>query len=665
MTTVNIGIVAHVDAGKTSLTERILFETHVIDAIGRVDQGNTQTDSLDLEKRRGITIKASVVSFSIQDKTLDKTLKINLIDTPGHADFIAEVERSFSVLDAAILVISAVEGIQAQTKFLMSLLTRLGIPTIIFINKIDRSGAQSHTLVKHIKEKLAESVLPLYTPENLGTKQAFIVENSFSHAKNPAFMEECIGLLALNDEAFLEAYVNEEQVAEEQVKEALQRQVRDARLYPIFFGSAMTGIGVSELLTGIATFFSENPRSEDGPLSGVVFKIEKEASGEKIAYVRVFSGNMHVREYVPVSRKISESEVETHTDKVKKLHVFWEGKTLQSSSVEAGEFCKVWGLKDIKIGDVVGERSDSIKDLHFVAPQMEARIEARHQEQSHQLYQALLELSEEDPLVKVLQDTFHHEIYLRLFGEVQKEVIETMLQEKYGLDVQFSETRVVCIEKPAGTGQSLEEMGKGGNPFYATVGFRIEPAPPGSGISYRLEVKLGALPLAFHRAIEETVYETLQQGLYGWEVTDIVVVVTHTGYSSPVSTAADFRNLVPLVVMEALSQAGTGVYEPLNQFELSAPAHAISQALFRLSALKASVERPILRGDTFLLTGTLPMATTEEFKRSLHSFTEGEGIFLTRPSGFRKIEDAFPTRKRADFNPLNRKDYMLHILHTY
>jgi small GTP-binding protein len=249
MKIVNIGIVAHVDAGKTSLTERILFETNVIDAIGRVDQGNTQTDSLDLEKRRGITIKASVVSFFVQD------LKINLIDTPGHADFIAEVERSFSVLDGAILVISAVEGIQAQTKFLMALLMKLGIPTIIFVNKIDRRGAQSHTLVKQIKEKLTECVIPLYTPENIGTKQAFIVGNSFSIGRDQAFLEECIGLVALNDEQLLEAYVNEEKVIEEQVKSSLTSQIRDAKLYPIFFGSAMTGIGVAEPLTGVAVFF--------------------------------------------------------------------------------------------------------------------------------------------------------------------------------------------------------------------------------------------------------------------------------------------------------------------------------------------------------------------------------------------------------------------------
>jgi len=659
MKTINIGIVAHVDAGKTSLTERVLYETHVIDEIGRVDQGNTQTDSMELEKRRGITIKASVVSFFVQD------LKINLIDTPGHSDFIAEVERSFSVLDGAILVISAVEGIQAQTKILMSILMKLGIPTLIFVNKIDRSGAQSDRVIESIKEKLTENVIPLYRVENIGTKQAFIVKNSFSGDRDQGFLEACLELVALNDEDLLAAYVNGEDVTEGQVKAALINQIRDAKIYPVFFGSAMTGTGVAELLAGVATMFPANNGLEDTPLSGVVFKLEKEAAGEKIAYVRVFSGSINVREYVPVHRNKNESEIETHTDKIKKLHIFCEGKTVQTQKVEAGEFCKVWGLKDVKIGDIVGEWSDKIKDIHFADPQIETRIEAQQKEESHSLYQALMELSEEDPLIKVLRDDFHNEIYIRLFGEVQKEVIETILKENYGLAVQFSETRIICIEKPAAVGQALDVIGTADNPFYATIGFRVEPGPSGSGITYRLEVKLGALPLSFHKAIEEAAFDTLKQGLYGWEVADIVVTLTHTGYSSPVSTAGDFRKLAPLVLMEALSQAGTDVYEPINQFELSVPVKAISKTMFKLSTSNAVFDRPSLHNDTFLLTGTLPVATTEDFKRELHSFTEGEGVFMAKPSGYNRMESDFPTRKRADYNPLNRKDYLLHILHAY
>lgn len=659
MNIVNIGIVAHVDAGKTSLTERILYETKVIAKLGSVDQGNTQTDTLELEKRRGITIKASVVSFFFQDQ------KINLIDTPGHADFVAEVERSFRVLDGAILVISAVEGIQAQTKFLMAILKQLGIPTILFINKIDRMGARADALIAQIKEKLTPAALPLNRPEKLGTRDATVVAYHVDGAADQPFQETCIDLLTQHDEQLLTAYINDGHVTATHLLTSLANQVQTAKLYPIYFGSAITGVGVAELLAGVGAFFPAANGAAAAPLAAVVFKIERANSGEKIAYVRVYAGVIHVRQEVPVHRKARRNEIVTRTDKVTKLHRFHAGKSLQCGYVEAGELGKVWGLSDVKIGDVVGVWSDHMRELHLVEPQMEARIEAIPPEQNHYLYHVLTELAEEDPLIKVTKDTFHDEIYLRIFGEVQKEVLEAMLLDKYGVAVRFAETRIVCIEKPVGVGQAVEVMGKGDNPFVATVGFRVEPGAPGSGISYGLAVQLGSLPLQLHRAIEETVFESCKQGLYGWEVTDIAVTLTHTGYSSVATTAGDFRNLIPLVLMAALAEAGTAVYEPLHDFELSAPQHALSQAMFKLTVAQATFDQPILTNDSFLLTGTIPVATTEGFKRDLYAFAGGEGLLLTKPGGFRKIEQEFPTRKRADFNPLNRQEYLLHVAHAY
>ena len=649
MTTINIGIVAHVDAGKTSLTERILYETHVIDDIGRVDQGTTQTDSLDLEKRRGITIKASVVSIFVND------LKVNLIDTPGHADFLAEVERSLSVLDGAILLISAVEGIQAQTKILFSALRKLRIPTIIFINKIDRSGAQADELLKRITQKLTEQIIPLYRPDHMGTRHASVVPN---HLHDPTFLQSCIEQLALNDEQMLAAYVEGKPITEGQVRTALRQQVGAAQLSPVFWGSAITGVGVRELLADLGSLFPTNPGLEGAPLSAVVFKLAKEATGEKVAYVRVFSGCLRVRTAVNLHRRKPDGAIETSIGKVHKLQVFWEGKTVQSDQVGAGEFCKVWGVKAAKIGDVVGAWSDHLKTLHFATPRLETQIEATRREQTHQLYQALLELAEEDPLIAVLKDEVHQSLSLRIFGEVQKEVIEAMLKEGYGLEVRFTETSIVCIEKPRGTGQAREILGAAENPFLSTVGLKVEPGPAGSGVTYHYTP--GALPLAFYRAIEETVRATLAQGLYGWEVTDIVVTLTHTG-QIPTTTASDFRNLVPLVLMEALAQAGTEVYEPIGQFELSVPTSAISTALFTLSQLRAVYEQPIQHNDTFLVTGLLPVATSEEFRRTLPTFTEGEGVFLVQEAGFRRIEGEYLTRKRMDQKPFNRKEYLLHV----
>ncbi|PHB63597.1 elongation factor G [Bacillus wiedmannii] len=647
MTTINIGIVAHVDAGKTSLTERILYETNVIKEIGRVDSGSTQTDSMELERQRGITIKASVVSFFIDD------VKVNVIDTPGHADFIAEVERSFRVLDGAILVISAVEGVQAQTKILMRTLQKLDIPTILFVNKIDRSGANTEKVVKQIKEILSNEAFPFYSAQNEGTKEARIIEYKS--------YDDCMVLLASYNETLLASYVNNEIIPDALLRKELEKQIQQANVYPIFFGSAMTGIGVTELLEKLPALIPANTSVQDETLSSIVFKIEREPSGEKIAYVRVFSGRIHVRKYVDIQR----GEALTHKEKIKKICVFHNGNAIQASIVPSGEFCKVWGLSDIKIGDIIGERTDSIKNIHFAEPQMEAAIEAVPKERIHDLYAALMELCEEDPLIKVWKDDVHNELYIRLFGEVQKEVIETTLYEKYNLQVTFSNTRVVCIEKPIGIGNSVEVMGEKTNPFYATIGFKIERGELNSGITYKLGVELGSLPLAFHKAIEDTVFQTLKQGLYGWEVSDIIVTLTHTGYASPVTTASDFRNLTPLVLMDALKHAETCAFEPVNEFELTVPGHAISTAMYKLAAIPATFSEPIFNNDSYHLTGSLPVAKTENFKRMLHSFTEGEGIFTTKPSGYKKLKAPFPTRKRVDYNPLNRKAYLLHVLKAY
>lgn len=652
-TPINIGIVAHVDAGKTSLTERILYETHVISEIGRVDSGTTQTDTLDLEKRRGITIKASVVSFLVNDR------KINLIDTPGHADFLAEVERSLSVLDAAILVISAVEGVQAQTRTLYAALSALRIPAVIFINKIDRLGAQSDALLQRIERKLGARVIPFTTPERIGTRDARVIPHDL---RDPAFLRACVERLALNDDQLLAAYVEGAAVNERQARAALARQVGEAALAPVFFGSAITGAGVRELLARLGDLLPVRGCHDGAPLSGTVFKLEREASGEKVAYVRVFAGGLRVKEVVALQRRTADGALTTHASKVQGLRVFVQGKTAVAQQVGAGEFCKVWGLKEARVGDVVGAWSETIKSLRFATPRMEASVAARLSEQRHALYQALLELAEEDPLIAVIHDPARQTLALRLFGEVQREVIETTLAERFGLDVEFGGLAAVCIEKPRGVGRAVEFMGAPGNPFKATVGFRVEPGPVGGGVTYAITP--GALPLHFHKTIEETARATLAQGLYGWEVTDIAVTLTQTGYNSHRDDGTkrlDFTNLVPLVLMAALAQAGTEVYEPINQFELSAPIQALSVTMFKLAALGATYGQPLLRDDEFLLTGALPVAATEAFRAALPGLTGGEGVFLVQGGGYLPVTGTYPTRGRAGLNPLNRGEYLLRV----
>ena len=270
MTSLNLGILAHVDAGKTSLTERLLFTAGVIDEIGSVDSGSTRTDSLELERRRGITIKSAVVSFRVGDTS------VNLIDTPGHPDFIAEVERVLGVLDGAVLVISAVEGVQAQTRVLWRTLHRLRIPTLIFVNKIDRTGARDAGVLAEIAARLTPAIVPVSAVHDIGTRAA-----SVTPAPPP------VEVLAERDDALLAAYVEGGPLPA--LPDVLRRQTRAANAHPVFFGSAITGAGVDALTAGITGLL---PPAGDsgGPASGTVFKVDRGPAGEKIAYVRMFDG---------------------------------------------------------------------------------------------------------------------------------------------------------------------------------------------------------------------------------------------------------------------------------------------------------------------------------------------------------------------------------------
>src|SRR3954471_8014177 len=278
MRTLNLGILAHVDAGKTSLTERLLHAAGVIDEIGRVDDGNTQTDSLALERARGITIKSAVVSFVVDD------VAINLIDTPGHPDFIAEVERVLSVLDGAVLVVSAVEGVQAQTRVLFRSLRRLRIPTLIFVNKIDRTGASEAGVRADLTARLTPDIVAMNEVRDAGTRHARVLARPIPDE-----------VVAEHDDALLADYVAGIPI---DVRKHLRAQVAGARVHPVLFGSAITGAGVSELQDAIADLLPATAGDAEGPLSATVFKVERGTAGERIAYLRMFSGALHVRDRV-------------------------------------------------------------------------------------------------------------------------------------------------------------------------------------------------------------------------------------------------------------------------------------------------------------------------------------------------------------------------------
>lgn len=653
-----MGILAHVDAGKTSLTERLLHAAGVIDEVGSVDGGSTQTDSLALERQRGITIKSAVVSFVVDGVT------VNLIDTPGHPDFIAEVERVLSVLDGAVLVVSAVEGVQAQTRVLTRALKRLRIPTLVFVNKIDRAGADEIRVLRQITEKLTPAVPAMGAVHGAGTRAAGFAPYG---ADDAGFVARLAEVLAERDDALLAAYVADERALPYgRLRDALAAQSRRGEVHPVFFGSAITGAGLPALMSGITELLPTTRADPEGPVSGTVFKVERGPAGEKIAYVRMFSGTLRTRDRIPLSGGTE--------GKVTALTVFDRGADRRTDTLTAGHIGRLRGLTTVRIDDALGRPPDRPRTGHFAPPTLETVISARRSADRAPLHVALTQLAEQDPLINLRQDDVRQETAVSLYGEVQKEVIEATLVNDFGVEVVFRETTTICVERPNGTGAAVEFNGKDPNPFLATVGLRIGPAPAGSGVDFRLEVELGSMPYSFIKAVEETVRETLGQGLHGWEVPDCTVAMTHSGYSarqshahavfdkSMSSTSGDFRDLTPLVLMDALKQAGTTVHEPMHHFHLDVPADTFGVVLPLLARLRAVPGSPVPHGSSYLLEGEIPAAHVHELEQRLPGLTSGEGVLESAFGGYRPVVGAVPDRARTDHDPLHRKEYLLSVV---
>jgi ribosomal protection tetracycline resistance protein len=557
----NLGILAHVDAGKTTLTERLLFDAGVIAAPGSVDRGTTQTDTLALERERGITIKAAVVSFPIGDVT------VNLIDTPGHPDFIAEVERSLAVLDGAVLVVSAVEGVQAQTLVLWRALERLRIPTIVFVNKLDRRGADPERVLEELWTRLSLELEPLY-------------------------------------------------------------------------GSALTGEGLDELRAAIAAL----PRpavDADAPLAATVFKIDRGPHGEKIAFARVFAGTLAVRDRIG-------------DEKATAVEVFDHGGPVQRTAAVAGEIARVWGLRSVRIGDVLGGGA-GVLSPQFPPPTLEAVVETVDLADGARLKVALEQLAEQDPLIGVRHD---HELSVSIYGEVQKEVLEATLARDYGISVRFRATRPICVERLVAAGDAEELLNAPTNPFHAQVGLLVEPAEEDSGVVFRLDVPHDRLPLylykrreAFEEAMTEYVADALRRGPHGWRVTDCVVTMVDCWYSvadgppsrrGPMATSGDYRGLTRLVLARAVEQARTVVCEPILRVCVDVPAASLGGTLAAAARLGADVEQPRPRGDVATFEALLPAVRVDELRRALPGLTRGEGALESSFAGYRPAVSAVP-----------------------
>lgn len=603
MKIINIGILAHVDAGKTTLTESLLYTSGAILELGSVDKGTTRTDTMFLERQRGITIQAAVTSFNWND------YKINIVDTPGHTDFITEVYRSLSVLDGAILVISAKDGVQAQTRILFHALQKMNIPTIIFINKIDQYGINLNNIYQNIKEKLSNDIIVM---QNVTLTPEISIKNIID-------LDDWDPVISKNDK-LLEKYIAGEKLTIQELTYEEYRCVKKGSLFPIYHGSARNNIGTQQLIEAISNLFCPEMNKNYSELCGRVFKIEYTDHKQRLVYLRLYSGTLHLRDTIilPEKKKV----------KLTEIYIPSNGEMIQTKTVCSGDIFIIPN-NTLRLNDIIG--NEKLLPCNVwndkTVPILRTRIEPIKIEEREKLLDALTEIADTDPLLRYYVDTITHEIIISFLGTVQLEVICSLLIEKYHINIRIEDPTVIYLEKPLQKADYTIHIEVPPNPFWASIGLSITPLPIGSGIQYESKVSLGYLNQSFQNAVREGINYGLEQGLYGWEVTDCKICFEYGVYYSPVSTPSDFRFLAPIVLEQTLKKAGTQLLEPYLSFILFTPQEYFSRAYNDAQKHCAIIETSQSKNDEVIFTGHIPARCINEYRNTLTLYTNGQAVF--------------------------------------
>ncbi|WP_338025741.1 translation factor GTPase family protein [Clostridium rhizosphaerae] len=633
----NIGILAHVDAGKTTVTEQMLYKSGTIRTLGSVDKGTAHTDSMEIERQRGISIKSAYANL------VWKNTDINIIDTPGHIDFSAEVERSLSVLNGAVLVISAVEGVQPQTEVYFRALQSMRIPTVVFINKVDRTGADTNKVIKDINKSLTKDIVVLETLVGEKSNNPMV-----TYSVNSSVLEQ----IADKEEELLEKYINEEEVTESCLRGKLIKLIKECRIYPVLYGSAIKAVGIEELLNSLVDLLPTPAGTKSEELSALVFKIEHIKNFGKAAFIRLYSGEIKSRDSVYNTAK----KVEEKITQIKKLKGL---KEVEAGEIKAGGIALVSGLSRCSIGDILGSKDNVPKVPSIATPLLTIQVLPKIKNEYTKLLEALEELQEEDPLLHVQRIREKEELHIQIMGMIQLEILQNILQNRFNLEVSFGKPSIIYKETPskAGYGFAAYTMPK---PCWAIVRFYIEPLKTGSGIVYESKVRTDDIKLRYQNEVERQIPITLEQGIYGWNVVDLKVTLVegedHIMHSNP----GDFLIATVMGIMDGLQSIGTTLLEPILKFRITVPEEAGGKVLGDIINMRGSFDSPVITNGNFTVEGEMPAATSLDYPVRLGIISGGKGIISSKLSGYKPIAlELGEVRERQGVNPLDRAKFIL------
>ena len=635
----NIGILAHVDAGKTTLTERMLGFTGAVRSVGSVDDGTATTDWLEVERRRGISVSAACAEMDHRGD------RICIIDTPGHVDFAGEVERSLSVLDGAVLTVTSVDGVQPYTEVLWRAAEKLGIPVIAVINKVDRTGSDISAVMSQLRkltENRAVRINSFVSEGDPGCEETLL-----SDSEKEDMMLDLAGI----DPEIEEKLFDSQDIPEEQWRGSLAKACKERKVVPVICTSAKTGQGIGTLLDSITEFLPDSSALKTEALSGKVFRVIHDDTMGKICFVRLFGGKISVRDAV---RDPSGQE-----DKVTQLRRYSGRKYEDLQSFSAGEVAAVCGLSGFTNGDALGSMPED-RNASIAEAMIMVGVEPDEESRRQDLLAALRELTDEEPLLAVDYNTSTREISVRITGVIQREVLEETLQERYGIGCSMTEPRVVYKETPAGTGRGkwAYVMPK---PCWAIVELTVEPLPLGSGLVFRSAIKEDVLVRRYQHHVEASVYETAAQGIKGWEVTDALVTLTD-GMSHNVHThPLDFFVCTPVAFLRALTDSGTKLLEPYIKASISASEDILGKVLGHIVDMKGEFSSPEIRDGRFYLEAVMPLSRAMDYPLRFRTLTSGKGAYTSSFLEYRpcpdEVDETFP-RKGVD--PLDIDRWILY-----
>ena len=644
----NLAILAHVDAGKTTLTEQFLYHSGTIRKAGSVDSGSTQTDRLEIERNRGISVKAAEASFIYEG------VRINLIDTPGHSDFAGEVERALLAPDAALLIVSAVEGIQSHTERLWNALRKLGIPTVIFLNKIDRVGSRTLEILNEMPRRLnmeGVTLLPMISAIHEGMDGFAIT--------TPADLDDRMAVAAadLNDDIAL-SYLEGEEISPHLQEAVICQGIQEQKIIPVYCGAAQKGLGVTEVLSGLLRFLPRASQRQTEELSGLVYAIEHDKQMGKIARVRLFGGSLSARDALTLSDGVLSPA--DNGEKISQIRIAEGAKFRDSGTAGAGEIAALCGLSGAKVYQTIGSYRLPER-LKLALPYLQVKATPETEEQLPALLKALTQLSDEDPLLACRFSKAEREILLSITGKIQLEVLTSLLWERYQLKANFSAPTIIYKETPSKVGYGFDAytMPK---PCWAVIKFLIEPLPQGSGFVYDDgNVPSNKLFYRYQGHIRQSVKASLAQGMLGWEVTDLKITLAdgehHTIHTHPL----DFYVATPMALMDGLRNTGTTLLEPILRVRIRAGEEFLGKILSDITRMRGEFDSPVIEGTTFTLEALIPAATSLEFPLRVASLTHGTALYSSDLAFYKPCPlELGATTPRRGPNPLDRSKWILY-----